>query len=32
MKVIKIVTAHYCDYFGAILVVIFVEISENSKK
>ena len=29
MKVIKIVTAHYCDYFGAILVVIFVEISEK---
>ena len=29
MKVIQIVTAHYCDYFGAFLVAIFVQISEK---
>ena len=32
MKVIPIVAAHYCDYFGVSLVVRFVEIGENFAK
>ena len=31
MKVIPIVTAHYCDYFGVLLVVRFVEIGKTAK-
>ena len=27
MKVVPIITAHYCDYFGVSLVVRFGEIS-----
>ena len=32
MKVIPIVAAHYCDYFGIFSVVRFVEIGENFAK
>ena len=32
MKVIPIVAAHYCDYFGVFLVVRLPEISRNLAK